>query len=391
MAMMNESILFTLFLIFTGAAILATIALYARQSLLVVYIAIGLLLGPSGMKMITDSVIIKEISHVGIIFLLFLLGINLPIDKLFHLVRKTTFITVVSSILFAILGFAIALFFDFGLSESLIIGAASMFSSTIIGLKLLPTTVLHHRRQGEIIISILLLQDIYAIIVLTILQVGDHNHFPWRELLLLFVALFGISLFAYLFHRYLLIRIIANFDRIQEFIFVVTIGWCLGVAQLAASFQLSYEIGAFIAGVAFASNPIALFVSEMLKPLRDFFLILFFFALGATFNIEIAYTVIVPASLLAIFLLVFKPLVYKFLLQRTSETPHDSREIGYRLGQMSEFSLLIAVLATDMHIISLKAGYLIQVCTLLTFIASSYAVVFKFPTPVAVSDKLRRD
>lgn len=389
--MATESILFTLFLIFTGAAVLAASALYARQSLLVVYIFAGLLFGPSGLKLVTDPVIIKEISHIGIIFLLFLMGINLPVDKLMHLVKKTTFITAVSSLVFFLVGFLVAAGFGFGLTEGLIMGAAAMFSSTIIGLKLLPTTVLHHRKQGEIIISILLLQDILAIIVLTILQAGESNEFPWKELALLFIALLGISLFAYLFHRYILIKIIAQFDRIQEFIFVVTIGWCLGIAQLAASFNLSHEIGAFIAGVAFASNPIALFISEMLKPLRDFFLVLFFFSLGANFHIDIAQTVIIPAALLAILLLIIKPVTFKFLLERTSETPEDSKEIGYRLGQASEFSLLIAVLAMDMQIISMKAGYLIQVCTILTFIASSYAVVFKYPTPVAVSDKLRRD
>jgi Kef-type K+ transport system membrane component KefB len=389
--MANETILFTLFMIFTGAAVLAASALYARQSLLVVYIFAGLVFGPSGLKLVTDPVLIQEISHTGIIFLLFLMGINLPADKLIHLVRKTTFVTTVSSLVFFLAGFLVATVSGFGMVEGLIVGAAAMFSSTIVGLKLLPTTVLHHRHQGEIIISILLLQDILAIVVLTILQVGDLSGFPWQDLLLLFVALIAISIFAYFFHRYALVKIIAKFDRIQEFIFVVTIGWCLGIAQLAASFNLSYEIGAFIAGVVFAANPIALFVSEMLKPLRDFFLVLFFFSLGATFHIDVAQTVFIPATLLALLLLVVKPLTFKFLLERTSETPQDSQEIGYRLGQVSEFSLLIAVLAVEMQVIDLKAGYLIQVCTLLTFIVSSYLVVFKYPTPIAVSDKLRRD
>ena len=389
--MANETILFTLFMIFTGAAVLAASALYARQSLLVVYIFSGLVFGPSGLKLVTDPILIQEISHTGIIFLLFLMGINLPADKLIHLVRKTTFVTTVSSLVFFLAGFLVATVFGFGMVEGLITGAAAMFSSTIVGLKLLPTTVLHHRHQGEIIISILLLQDILAIVVLTILQVGDLSGFPWQDLLLLFVALIAISIFAYLFHRYVLVKIIAKFDRIQEFIFVVTIGWCLGIAQLAASFNLSYEIGAFIAGVVFAANPIALFVSEMLKPLRDFFLVLFFFSLGATFHIDVAQTVFIPATLLALLLLLVKPLTFKFLLERTSETPQDSQEIGYRLGQVSEFSLLIAVLAVEMQVIDLKAGYLIQVCTLLTFVVSSYLVVFKYPTPIAVSDKLRRD
>ena len=389
--MIVEPILFTLFLAFTGAAVLATTALYARQSLLVVYILAGFIFGSSGLKIINDPAVIEEISHIGIIFLLFLLGINLPINKLFQLVKKTTFITAISSIVFGIIGVVVGLLSGFSWLESLVIGASVMFSSTIIGLKLLPTTVLHHRRQGEFIISILLLQDILAIVVLTILQVGSNSHFPWKELVLLFISLIGISIFAFVFHKFILIRIIGRFDRIQEFIFVVTIGWCLGIAQLADYFNLSYEIGAFIAGVAYAGNPIALFTSEMLKPLRDFFLILFFFALGAKFNINDAQTVLLPAIILATLLLIIKPIVFKLLIKRTSENPQDSREIGFRLGQTSEFSLLIAVLAVEMGVIGQKAGYLIQLCALITFIVSSYLVVYKFPTPVAISDNLRRD
>lgn len=389
--MINEPILLTLVLVFTGAAILATAALFARQSLLVVYILVGLIFGASGLEIIKDPAVIEEISHIGIIFLLFLLGINLPVNKLFQLVTKTTIITALSSALFGVIGFVVAFSFGFSWLESLVIGASAMFSSTIIGLKLLPTTVLHHRRQGEVIISILLLQDILAIIVLTILQVGGNSHFPWKELLLLFVALAGISVFAFTFHRFILIRIIAKFDRIQEFIFVITIGWCLGIAQLAAHFNLSYEIGAFIAGVAYASNPIALFISETLKPLRDFFLILFFFTLGATFNINEAYSVVLPAAIMAGLLLIIKPVTFKTLISRVSENPQDSREIGFRLGQTSEFSLLIAVLAVEMGVIGIQAGYLIQVCALITFIVSSYLVVYMFPTPMATSDKLRRD
>jgi len=389
--MTNEPILFTLFLVFTSAAILAATALYARQSLLVVYILAGFIFGSSGLKLINDPAVISEISHIGIIFLLFLLGINLPVNKLYHLVRKTTFITAISSVAFGVTGIFVGLAFGFNWLESLVIGASVMFSSTIIGLKLLPTTVLHHRRQGEVIISILLLQDILAIVVLTILQVGSNSHFPWKELLMLFVALFGISISAFAFHRFILVPVIGKFDRIQEFIFVITIGWCLGIAQLADYFNLSYEIGAFIAGVAYASNPIALFVSEMLKPLRDFFLILFFFTLGAKFNILDAETVLLPATILAAILLILKPYIFKLLINRASENPEDSREIGFRLGQTSEFSLLIAVLAVEMGVIGQKAGYLIQLCAIITFIVSSYIVVYRFPTPVAISDKLRRD
>ena len=389
--MVNEPILFTIFLIFTGAAILATVALYARLSLLVVYILLGILLGPSGAQWITDSVIIKQISHVGIIFLLFLLGMNLPVNKLIHLVKQTTLITVVSSLIFGALGFALAWAFDFSTKDCVVTGTAMMFSSTIIGLKLLPTTVLHHRHTGEIIISILLLQDLLAILVLLFLQAANQGHWPLQDLALLIVYFFVVAIAAFSVHRYVLIKLMSRFDKIQEYLFLLTIGWCLGIAELAHQLGLSYEMGAFLAGVALASNPIALYISDVLKPLRDFFLILFFFSLGATFNLRLAEDILFPAILLAALILILKPIAFRILLNQAGEDKKASAEIGVRLGQGSEFSLLIAVLALDMVVISQEAAYLIQVSTLLTFIASSYFIVLRYPTPVAVSDKLRRD
>lgn len=387
----NENIIYTIFMIFTGAAILATVGLYARQSLLVVYILLGILTGPSGLKWVTDPIVIQQISHVGIIFLLFLLGMNLPAKKLIHLVRQTTLITGISSLLFGLIGFAVAIAFAFNTTESIVIGTAMMFSSTIIGLKLLPTTVLHHRHTGEIIISILLLQDLLAIMVLLFLQAAEQGQWPLNDLAMLVVYFIAIAVITYLLQRFILVKLIARFDKIQEYIFLITIGWCLGIAQFAHQVGLSYEIGAFIAGVALAANPIAFYITDVLKPLRDFFLILFFFSLGATFDLGLAQNIMIPALLLGALILLVKPLAFKFLLNNAGEDEKVSAEVGVRLGQGSEFSLLIAVLAVDMSVIGEQAAYLIQVSTLLTFIASSYLIVLRYPTPVAVSDKLRRD
>ena len=186
-------------------------------------------------------------------------------------------------------------------------------------------------------------------------------------------------------------RIIQRFDTIQEYVFLVAIGWCLGVAQLGHSMGLSYEMGAFIAGVALATSPIATFIAESLKPLRDFFLIMFFFALGAGFDLSLLATVVLPATVLALTMLVTKPLVFKALLEWEGEEARLGREIGVRLGQVSEFSLLIALLAASGGVIGAKASYLIQATTLITFICSSYLIMFRYPTPIAVSESLRRD
>lgn len=389
--MSHDNIVFYIFLIFAGAAVLSTIALYARLSLLVVYILLGILLGPSVFNLVTDPHLIKEISHIGIVFLLFLLGINLPPQKLLLLIKQTTIITALSSFLFIGTGTVIAIVLGFNLTESLIIGAAMMFSSTIIGLKLLPTTVLHHQHTGEIIISILLLQDLLAILILLILPAQWDQALPVYEIIKMLLSLAGIILFAYLFERFILIKLIRRFDKIQEYIFLMAIGWCLSMAQLAHMSGLSAEIGAFIAGIVLATNPISLYIAESLKPLRDFFLVIFFFSLGASFDLKIIEQVILPALLLAGILMLIKPYSFKYLLSRYGETEQRSMEVGVRLGQISEFSLFIAVLALELQVIGTQASYLIQVSTLITFIISSYFIVLRYPTPIAVSDKLRRN
>lgn len=389
--MHQHPLVFTIFLIFVGAAIAATIALYARQALLVAYILLGVLFGPSALGLVSDPVLIQQISHVGIMFLLFLLGLNLPLAKLIPLIQKTTLVTGVSSVLLATVGAGVGWAFGFTPTECLIIGASLTFSSTIIGLKLLPTTVLHHKRTGEIIISILLLQDIIAIVILLLLQATGQGGLPWVEIVLRIAALPALIGIAYLVERYILLRLIARFDKIQEYIFLLVVAWCLGFAQLAAAMGLSTEIGAFLAGVALARNPIALFVGESLKPLRDFFLIIFFFSLGASFELRMLSSIFIPAILLASLVLLGKPLVFLWLLRDSGEAADRSREIGVRLGQVSEFSLLIAVLALELHIISDAASALIQLATLLTFIVSAYVIVRHYPTPIAIDDRLRRD
>lgn len=389
--MQDDPLVFTIFLIFAGAAVMATIALYTRQALLIAYILIGMLFGPFGFELVSDPELIKQMSHVGIMFLLFLMGLSLPPAKLIPLLKETILITGVSSLLFASIGAGVAWFFGFNYWECLIIGAALTFSSTIIGLKLLPTTVLHHKRTGEIIISILLIQDIVAIVILLLLQTVGQGGLPWMELVFRAAALPGLIIVAYLLERFVLIKLISRFDKIQEYIFLMAIAWCLGFAELSAAVGLSQEIGAFIAGVALATSPISLFIGESLKPLRDFFLIIFFFSLGASFNLDMLSIVLVPAALVAALVLVGKPVIFRILLRNAGEASGQSGEVGVRLGQISEFSLLIAVLALDLQIIGERASYLIQVATLLTFIVSSYYIVLRYPTPIALNDKLRRD
>lgn len=385
-----EPITYVMFLIFTGTAVLSTLALFTRQSLLVAYIVLGVILGPWGLKLVKNSGTIQQVGDVGIIFLLFLLGLDLQPQNLFHSLRKMSLITAISSGIFFAIGFFTCHFFGYTFTECLMIGTISMFSSTIIGIKLLPTTILHHQHTGELVISILLLQDIIAIAVLLGLEVFSDRSGSLH--LGLVVSAFPILLLmAYVFQRYILSRLLEKFDKIHEYIFILSIGWCLCMAELSHSLGLSAEIGAFIAGVALASNPIAFYIAENLKPLRDFFLVIFFFTIGAGFNFDYLPQVILPASILAAFLLLLKPLVYRWLLYRSGEVKSVSWEIGVRLGQLSEFSLLVIYLALATKIIPPLTAYMAEAAIILTFIVSCYWTVLRYPTPLASSDKLRRD
>lgn len=386
--------IFSLFLIFTGAAVIATLALFARQALLVAYIALGALLGPSALNLVSDQAIIADIANIGIIFLLFLLGLNLEPDELKKLFSETFVVTSVSSMLFAITGFLIATAFGYSRVDALMSGAAMMFSSTIIALKLLPTSALHQQRMGELIVSILLLQDMLAISILLILQgFADSTSVAWDSLR----ALIGLPLLAvaaFYFSRIVLVRLFMRFDRIQEYVFLVAVGWCLGIAEAATLLGLSHEIGAFVAGVSLAANPIARFLAESLKPLRDFFLVMFFFALGAGFDFSALPAVFLPAICLALVAVFFKPRVFAFLLRRSPAHRQKSgtaSETGARLGHISEFSLLIVLVAESLSVLSERGAAMIQSATITSFVISSFWIVRKYPTPIATSNELRRD
>ncbi|MEM1113404.1 MAG: cation:proton antiporter, partial [Pseudomonadota bacterium] len=360
-----SSITFSFFLIFSGAAAFASIALYTRQPLIIAYIALGCAFGPYGLSLVTDLKMLSDIGHVGIIFLLFLLGLDMQPQALWSTLRKSLVVAVFSSLVFLAMGYAVAALFGFTQVEALIIGAAMMFSSTIIGIKLLPTTVLHHRHIGELMIGMLLLQDLFAIIVLMVLL--GYNGEPETmgvDIARSLISLPVLAVLAWLAVKYVLLPLISRFDRFHEYIFLLALGWCLGVAEAGKAVGLSEEMGAFIAGVTIATSPISQYIAVNLKPLRDFFLILFFFAVGARFEIALLGQVWAPALLLSLLVLALKPVVYRFLLKGVSETRTLGWDLGFRLGQASEFSLLIAYVAAGAALISDKASLLIQATTI---------------------------
>lgn len=387
---MHIGIIESFFVIFTGAAALAAVALYTRQPLIVAYIAIGCLVGPHGLALVADDRLLAEIGEIGIIFLLFLVGLDLPPTKLKDMIGESVLTAVASTAVFFGIGFGIMIVFGFTVVEAAIAGTACVFSSTILGIKLLPTTVLHHRHVGEIVISLLLIQDLVAIVALLILPGFDSEGGILPTTLIVLVALPVVVAAAFLGVRFVIVPLLTRFDVFYEFTFLLAVGWCLGIASLSQALYLSWEIGAFVAGVSLANSPIAQYITENLRPLRDFFLVLFFFSVGAAINPALMLHVWLPTLVLALVLVAVKPPVFRALLRWQKETDTVSREIGFRLGQASEFSLLLVFVAGT-ALLSAEAAHVVQGATVITLLLSSYLVIFRYPSPIAVSAELRRD
>jgi len=388
---MDSGITFTFAAIFLGAAVLSSLALYARQPIIIAYIALGVALGPYGAGLVSDTDLVSGAGHVGIILLLFLLGLDMKPSALWNSLRQSTLVAVLSTLIFGVAGYAFSRLFSFSHLDSILIGTALVFSSTIIGIKLLPTTVLHHKHLGELMIALLLFQDVIAIVVLVVMESLGGGEYAARDLLMPLITLPLLALLSWISVKTVLLALITRFDRYHEYIFLLSIGWCLGMAELAIFMGLSAEIGAFVAGVSIASSPIAQYIAISLKPLRDFFLVVFFFSVGSGLDMQALPRLAVPAMAMATLFLLLKPVVYQWLVRGVFDEPKLAWNLGMRLGQCSEFSLLIAFLGASKGLLSPDAATLIQACTVITLLASSYLVVLRLPTPIAITDTLRRD
>tara|TARA_B100000214_G_C23923274_1_gene607116 strand:- start:31 stop:1197 length:1167 start_codon:yes stop_codon:yes gene_type:complete len=388
---METGITFTFAAIFLGAAVLSSIALYARQPIIIAYIALGVALGPFGLGVVSDMELVSGAGHVGIILLLFLLGLDMKPIALWSSLRQSTLVALISAVVFAAAGYSLSRLFDFGGIDALLISAALVFSSTIIGIKLLPTTVLHHRHLGELMIALLLFQDLLAIIVLVMIESAGAEQPALGALLRPLLTLPLLGVVSWLSVRVVLLNLIKRFDRYHEYIFLLSIGWCLGMAELAIWMGLSAEIGAFIAGISVASSPIAQYIAISLKPLRDFFLVVFFFSVGSGLDMALLPEVALPALVIAACFLALKPAVFHLLVRGVFDEPKLSWNLGLRLGQCSEFALLIAFLGLSKGLLSGAAATLIQAVTVITLLVSSYIVVLALPNPIAIRESLRSD
>ena len=278
---MQQNLFTELSLIIAVGAGVSMILRILKQPLIIAYILTGVIVGPSVLHLIADVESIKVFSEIGITLLLFIIGLGLNVRVVREVGKVAGLVGVTQVFLTILLGYTTSFALGFTKTESLLLGLALSFSSTIIILKLLGDKKEHGRLYGKITIGVLLVQDVLAMIALIFITASSDGHgFSLASLGLLAAKGVGITVPLFVIALHVLPRFRRTIAGSQEFLFLFAIAWGFGAATLYKYLGFSIEIGALIAGISLASTPYAQEISSRLRPLRDFFVVVFFSFIG---------------------------------------------------------------------------------------------------------------
>lgn len=377
--LLAESHYLDISIIIIGASVLSYLSVIGRLPVVLAYLLCGVIVGPWGFKFIHEIEFINQVSEIGIALLLFLAGVELHPRKLKEIFTRVSVVTGVTCCITVSSMYFIISWMGFSSLSSWMIAISLMFSSTILAIKLIPTTTLHHHHMGAYCIAILIMQDIIAIICLMVFDTSSVTS-VWSFFLVPVKGVFLIA-FAFAFEQYALRPIMQRCESVAETLYLFPMAWCLGLSLISGELGFSYELGAFVSGLALTRSPISQFLMERLKLLRDFFLLFFFFALGAQMDLEVLPKIFVHALGLCLALMFIKIYGFSFMIRLTGENKSFATQAGIRLGQASEFSMIIAMLMMKGEWISKNENLLIQLTTILTFVFSSFLVTNFYRTP----------
>ena len=363
-------------LILVIAAVISAIMKLLKQPLIIGYILTGVVVSPYLLNVIKSTEIITIFSQIGIAFLLFIVGLNLS-PKIAKEVGKISIIIGLGQVFLTfILGYFISKIFSYSLINSMYISIALTFSSTIIVVKLLSDRQDLEKLYGKISLGILIVQDIIAVFILLFIS-SFSNRLNIAELafgtIIKLVVLVSLLILA---SKYSLPKLSGSFAKSQEILFLFSIAWGLGLATLFHYFGLSIEIGALIAGMSLAATPYNFEISAKMRPLRDFFIILFFILLGSNLFFGKLSNLIFLAIIFSLFVLIVKPLIIMTLMGLLGYSKRNSFMTSVSLAQISEFSLIIIALGVNVGHLSNEISSLVTAIGLITIAGSTYFILY---------------
>ncbi|MCR4324409.1 MAG: cation:proton antiporter [Candidatus Curtissbacteria bacterium] len=362
------------------SSIFGFLVLRFKLPLVVAYLLAGVSLSFAALFDPGHSPVLEILPEIGIAFVLFLIGMELDLREIKSL-GKPIVVSAAGQILISTLaGFGIAKLLGFTPVESVYLGMGLAFSSTVVVIKMLLENRELNSLHGKLSIGILLVEDLVAIAALMVLTVSSSTFSIGLQeswpLLALILKAFGLFALTFIFAKYILERIFKAVASSVELLFLTAITWCFVFTSIAVLAGFSVVIGAFLAGVALASSPYHLQIQGKIKPLRDFFVTLFFVYLGTQANPRDLVSAWPTILVFTVFALLLKPLIYMVILSRFGFRKHTLFQTSLNLSQVSEFSLVLLLVGVQAGNASSRALSVMAIVAVISIIASSILIYY---------------
>jgi Kef-type K+ transport system membrane component KefB len=365
------------------AAVVGFLGLMLRQPMIVSFIAVGVIAGPSMLGIVESRENIELLAELGIAILLFLVGLKLDL-KLIRSLGPVALATGLGQVLFtSVFGFFIGLALGLGVMPSIYVAVALTFSSTIIIVKLLSDKKEVDSLHGRIAIGFLIVQDLVVVIAMMALSaigVGGGGE-EGAVMRFLTVMMYGAIMLAFVgvFIRYFATPLAGRLARSPEMLITFAIAWAALLAALGSYFGFSKELGGLLAGVSLASTPYREAIVSRLAPLRDFLLLFFFIALGAHLDLGLLGAQIVPALVFSVFVLIGNPLIVMVIMGAMGYRKRTGFLAGLTVAQISEFSLIFAAMGMSLGHLDADILGLVTLVGLITIALSVYMITYSHP------------
>lgn len=363
------------------AAVLGALGQFLKQPLIVMFIFLGILVGPSVLDMVKSHDKIDLLAEVGIAVLLFIVGLKLDL-RIIKAVGKVALLTGIGQIIFtSLIGYFIGLGLGFSSLHSFYIAVALTFSSTIIIVKLLSDKKEINTLHGQIAVGFLIVQDIVVIVVMIIISaMGKEKELTLAgEIIRTFltgVVLLVMTLGAM---KWIIPKLSSFLAKSQEMLSLFAIAWAVTLAAVSEFMGFSREVGAFLAGLSLASSQFKDVISSRLISLRDFLLLFFFVNLGANLNLSVIGDQVSPAIIFSAFVLIGNPIIVIIIMGILGYRKSTSFLAGLTVAQISEFSLIFAGLGLAAGHITEETVGLITLVGLITIGLSTYLILYSHP------------
>lgn len=372
-------------LLLVMAAAIGLFGILLRQPLIVSFIAVGLIAGPSALDVVHSDEQIDLLSELGIAVLLFLVGIKLDV-KLVRSLGKVALLTGLGQVLFtSVFGYLIGLALGLGSVTSLYVAVALTFSSTIIIVKLLSDKREIDSLHGQIALGFLIVQDIVVVLAMIVLSAigigaegggghsGGHGGGSVLSVLASGAAMLALVV---LFVRYIADPLTERLARAPELLVIFAIAMAAMFAAIGDFVGLGKEVGGLLAGVALASTPYRETIAARLAPLRDFLLLFFFIALGATLDLSLLGTHVTGAIIFSLFVLIGNPLIVLVIMGTMGYRKRTGFLAGLTVAQISEFSLIFIAMGVSIGHVTEDALGLVTMVGLVTIATSTYMITY---------------